>query len=302
MLYKQIEQNKRKTIVLIFVFCLLVLVIGWAIGYLMAGDNMIGVVLAAIVLVFYVPITYFSANSQVLGMSGSREIQKADNPMLFNIVEELALAARLPMPKIYIVNDSAPNAFATGIKPEKAAVSVTTGLLAKLNREELEGVIGHELSHIRNYDVRLMTICIALVGVIVLIAHMGSNMLFYRGMSGGGSNRNNEQRSGNNPVVMIIAIVCLIVAPLAANFVRLAISRNREYLADASAVEITRNATGLKNALIKISNDEEDVRNAKDATASMYFANPFNRRRIGSGSLLATHPPIASRIERLNKM
>ncbi|SFL00920.1 heat shock protein HtpX [Paenibacillus sp. 1_12] len=298
MLYRQIEQNKRKTVFLILLFSLLVLLVGWAVGYLVDGDYIFGIVLAAIVLVFYVPITYLSATMQVLSMSGATEIQKADNPMLFNIIEELSLAAHIPMPRVYMVDDPAPNAFATGIKPEKGAVAFTTGLLAKLNREELEGVVAHELSHIRNYDIRLMTICIALVGVIAIIADIGSRMLFYR--SGRGNNRDNQK--GGNPVIMIIALVFIILAPLAAHFVQLAVSRNREYLADASAVEFTRNPAGLKHALIKISHDTEQVQRAKDATASMYFANPFSRDRKGKASLFATHPSMESRIERLEQM
>lgn len=165
MLYQQIERNKRKTIFLVFLFCLIVLGIGSSISYLSTGEVISGVILAAILLIIYVPATYMSATSQVLRMSGASEIRQEDHPQLYSIVEELTIAARLPMPKIYIVNDSAPNAFATGIKPEKGAVVFTTGLLERLNREELTGVVAHELAHIRNYDIRLMTICIALVGL-----------------------------------------------------------------------------------------------------------------------------------------
>ncbi len=201
------------------------------------------------------------------------------------------------MPKVYIVNDPAPNAFATGIKPEKSAVAFTTGLLDRLNREELSGVAAHEISHIRNYDIRLMTLCIALVGVIVLIAHFGSRMLFFSGgRRGGGGNKK------SNPILMIIALVFVILAPIAAQFVQLAVSRNREYLADASAVEITRNPKGLINALTKISQNPRDVKNAKEATASMYIARPLGNKRKKRGSLWATHPPIESRIERLENM
>jgi heat shock protein HtpX len=298
MLYRQIEQNKRRTFFLLLLFSLLVLAIGGAIGYLLNGNPLVGVVLAAVVLLFYVPITYLSASAQVLSMSGAREIQKADHPTLFHIVEELALAARVPMPKIYIVEDAAPNAFATGLTPEKGAVAFTTGLLAKLNREELEGVAAHELAHIRNYDIRLMTICIALVGVIAIVGDLGTRLLFFRSLSG--NNRDNQKES--NPILMIVALVFVILAPIAAYFVQLAVSRNREYLADASAVEFTRNAAGLRNALLKISHDAERVKSAKEATASMYFANPFRRDRKGQVSLFATHPPMESRIERLEKM
>lgn len=292
MLYKQIEQNKRKTIGLMLLFTVLVAGIGWAIGYLVNEDYFSGLIIALIILAIYVPTTYMTATAQVLSMSGAKEIQKEDNPMLFNVVEELALAARIPMPKVYIIDDPAPNAFATGTKPEKGAVAFTTGLLERLNREELSGVAAHEISHIRNYDIRLMTVCIALVGVIAIIANVGSRMLFFRGRS-----RNQK----THPALLIIALVLVILAPLTAQFVQMAVSRNREYLADASAVELTRDTEGLKNALLKISQSPEEVKRAKEATAAMYIANPF-RKKKKSSNLLATHPPIESRIERLEKM
>lgn len=296
MLYKQIAENKRKTFLLVTLFTVLVLGIGWAIGYLVNNDSVTGLVITAIILAIYIPITYFTASSQVLRMSGAKEITKQDHRQLFGIVEELSMAARIPMPKVYIINDPAPNAFATGIKPEKGAVAFTTGLLATLNREELAGVVAHELAHIRNYDIRLMTICIALVGVIALIANFGSRMLLF----GGGNRRNNNQKS--NPILMLIAVVFLILAPIASQFVRLAVSRNREYLADATAVEFTRNPVGLINALKKISADPRDVQKAQQATASMYISRPIGKGRKKRGSLWATHPPIESRIDRLQNM
>src|SRR5690625_2621811 len=230
MLYKQIAENKRKTFLLVTLFTVLVLGIGWAIGYLVNNDSVTGLVITVIILAIYIPITYFTASAEVRRMSGAKEMKKQDQRQLFGIVEELSTAARIPIPKVYIINDPAPNAFATGIKPEKGAVAFTTGLLATLNREELAGVVAHELAHIRNYDIRLMTICIALVGVIAMIANFGSRMLFFSG----GRRRGNQK---SNPIIMIVAIVFLILAPIASQFVRLAVSRNREYLADATAVE-----------------------------------------------------------------
>lgn len=297
MLYQQIIANKRKTVLLVSFFTILVLGIGWGVGYIFQEDPISGIVIALVILAVYLPVTYLSATSQVLAMSGARQVTKEQYPQLVGIVEELSIAARLPMPKVYVVNDSVPNAFATGVKPEKGAVAFTTGLLEKLNREELEGVVAHELAHIRNYDIRLMTICIALVGVIAMVGNIGSRMLFY----GGGRRRGNQK---SNPALMIIALLFVILAPIAANFTRLAISRNREYLADASAVEFTRNPVGLSNALRKISTNTEDMKNAKPATASMYISNPFGKKRKFKkrGNLLATHPPIESRIERLENM
>lgn len=295
MLYTQIQQNKRKTFLLVALFIGLVLVIGWAIGFLFSDSPFSGLILAIIILAIYVPVTYMSASSQVLSMAKAREIKKGDHPQLFSIVEELVIAARLPMPKVYIINDPVPNAFATGINPEKAAVAFTTGLLERLNREEIEGVVAHELAHIRNYDIRLMTICIALVGVVILLGDIGSRMLFYRG-----GRRGNDRQ---NPILLIIAIVLVILAPIAALFVQLAVSRNREYLADATAVEFTRNPLGLINALQKISADPRDLKNANTSTASMYIASPFSKKRKKRrANLWSTHPPIESRIERLQDM
>lgn len=296
MLYQQIQKNKRKTWLLLALFSLLVVAMGWAVGYFLDIGEASGAILAVIVLAIYLPITFASAKAQVLSMSGARKIQKSDNPMLYNLVEELALAASVPMPEIYLVDDPAPNAFASGISPGKSAISFTTGLLDRLNREELAGVAAHEFSHIRNYDIRLMTLCIALVSVIVVVADLGQRMLFFGG--GRNSRRDNQKQ---NPVVMILALVIIILAPLAAQFVHLAVSRNREYLADASAIELTRDPQGLIGALTKISEDTHTVRAAKDATAAMYIANPFGAKRR-SANLFATHPPIESRIERLENM
>lgn len=296
MLYKQIEQNRRKTALLISFFSLLVLAAGTSAGYLLNQDYASGLVVTAVILAIYIPITYFTASSQVLSMAGAKQIQEKDHPMLFHIVEELSLAARVPMPKVYIINDPSPNAFATGIRPEKGAVAFTSGLLERLNREELEAVAAHELAHIRNYDIRLMTVCIALVGVIALIADIGSRMLFY------GGNKGNQRNQKSHPAIMLIAIVFLILSPLAAQFVHFAVSRNREYLADATAVEFTRNSAGLKNALLKISQSTQSVRNAKQATAAMYISNPFRNKDKKRVSWFATHPSMESRIARLEKM
>src|SRR5699024_6046389 len=214
MLYKQVLQNKRKTVWLITVFSIIVLAVGWAIGYFFSDSPLAGLIITLIIVAFYVPITYATANSQVLNMAGAKKIKREDHPQLFDVVEELSLAARIPMPDVYIVNDPAPNAFATGIKPEKASVAFTTGLLKRLNREEISGVAAHEISHIRNYDIRLMTVCIALVGVIVLIAHFGSRLLFFGGGRRGGGNRKSIL------IIMIIALVLIFLAAIAAQFVK----------------------------------------------------------------------------------
>ncbi|NIK80558.1 heat shock protein HtpX [Paenibacillus castaneae] len=294
MLYRQIEQNKRKTVLLVLLFSVIVLGAGSAVGYLGFEDLRLGVIMAAIILVVYVPITYMSASSQVLRMSGASLANKETHKKLYHIVEDLCIAARIPMPKIYVINDPSPNAFATGIKPEKGAVAFTTGLLETLNREELEAVAAHEIGHIRNYDIRLMTISIALVSVVAILADIGSRMLFTQ-------RRGNDKKT--HPAVMIIALVFVLLSPLAARFVHLAVSRNREYLADATAVELTRNSLGLQNALRKISASSLDVRKAQNATASLYISNPFSKQRKKKNtSWFSTHPSLESRIERLSRM
>lgn len=294
MLFRQIEQNKRKTMMLVLLFSLIVLCTGSAVGYVSSGEAVSGILIAAVLLAIYLPMTYMSANSQVLAMSGAKQVTREQYPQLYNIVEELCIPAQIPVPKIYIVNDPSPNAFATGIKPEKAAVAFTTGLLDRLNREELEAVAAHEIAHIRNYDIRLMTICIALVGVIAIIADMGSRMLFYGRR---GSNRK------THPALLIIALAFVILSPLIARFVHFAVSRNREYLADATAVQFTRNPIGLKQALLKISSSDLDVIHAKQATAALYISSPFRKdRKKSRASWFSTHPTIESRIERLDKM
>ena len=294
MLYRQIEQNKRKTVLLVLLFSLLVLATGAAIGYLGYGDAVPGLAIAAVFLAFYVPVTYLSATAQVLRIAGARPASREAYTQLYRIVEELCIPARLPMPRIYVVDDPSPNAFATGMKPEKGTVAFTTGLLERLNREELEGVAAHELAHIRNYDIRLMTLSIALVSVIIVLADIGPRLL---------SQRHRGRDKKTHPALLIIAVVLVILAPIAAQFVHFAISRNREYLADATAVEFTRNPAGLRNALIKIGGSDLDVRNAKRETAAMYIASPFAReRKKPRTNWFSTHPSIESRIERLERM
>jgi heat shock protein HtpX len=298
MLFSQIEQNKRKTVFLVFLFVCVVIVVGAGIGYMNGGGWASGLTLALVISAFYIPITYASANAQVLAMSGARHVTAEEYPVLYNIVEGLCIPAQIPMPKIYVVDDPSPNAFATGLSPKKGSVAFTTGLLQRLNREELEAVAAHEIGHIRNYDIRLMTVSIALVGVIALLANIGTRMLFFR--------NNRDDRKNQNPIVMIVALVLVILSPIVAQFVHFAVSRNREYLADASAVEFTRNAQGMISALRKISESDsrQTVHRATPTTASMYITNPFNKDRQSQSftNWFATHPSILSRIERLENM
>lgn len=301
MLFEQIRLNRRRTVWLVAVFILLLAAVGWAVGELVRADGRSGLIVALILSAVYVPFVFLTANRQILAMSGAREVTEGEYPELVHIVEALSMAARIPMPKVYVIDDPSPNAFATGLTPRRSAVAFTTGLLERLNRAELEGVAAHEISHIRNYDIRLKTVAIALVGVIAVLADFGTRLLYWGGIAGGGRARRRNDR--NQGLFLLIALVLVILAPIAAQFVRFAVSRNREFLADASAVDLTRNPRGLIEALRKIGEDPHDVRRANDATASLYFAPPKAAfRRLDVSRWFATHPPIRERIRRLEMM
>ncbi len=269
------------------------------ITFALGGSYIVGI----IVLVFaglFVTISYFSASSMVLGVSQAREVKHDENPDLYHIVENLCIGSGLPMPKIYIIADTAPNAFATGRDPQHATVVVTSGLLQKLDKLELEGVIAHELSHIKNYDIRLMTLAVVLVG---LVALLGDFMLRFTWFGAGRRPSNRGRGEGMVGVfILIAAVVAAILAPLAARLIQLAISRNREYLADASGALITRYPEGLASALQKISTDKEPLEVANKATAHLYIANPLKGHESWANNLFSTHPPTEERIRRLRAM
>ncbi|KRM00042.1 zinc metalloprotease HtpX [Liquorilactobacillus satsumensis] len=295
MLFQQIARNKRRTVYVMIAFFLLVLVIGAAVGYVFFNNSALGIVMAAVLGVFYMLAMLSRSTEIVMGMNHAEEIQQeSDFPELWHVVEDMALVGRVPMPRVFVIADESPNAFATGNNPEHSAVAVTQGLLERLNREELEGVIAHEISHIRNYDIRLQTTALALSAVISALVNLGFNSFWW----GGGRRRDNEG-GGANAILMVLSIVVVILAPVAATLAQLALSRNREYLADASGVELTRNPQGLINALDKIS-QSEPMKAADPSSSSLYIANPF---KSGSWThLFDTHPPIEDRIARLRKM
>lgn len=295
MLFQQIARNKRRTVYVMIAFFLLVLVIGAAVGYVFFNNSALGIVMAAVLGVFYMLAMLSRSTEIVMGMNHAEEIQQeSDFPELWHVVEDMALVGRVPMPRVFVIADESPNAFATGNNPEHSAVAVTQGLLERLNREELEGVIAHEISHIRNYDIRLQTTALALSAVISALVNLGFNSFWW----GGGRRRDNEG-GGDNAILMVLSIVVVILAPVAATLAQLALSRNREYLADASGVELTRNPQGLINALDKIS-QSEPMKAADPSSSSLYIANPF---KSGSWThLFDTHPPIEDRIARLRKM
>ena len=296
MLYQQIAQNKRKTWVVMTGFLFLVILIGLAIGKAFLGSSLFGMILALGVALIYMSYTLGNSLDLVMKMNHATEItDNTQAPELWHILEDMALVAKIPTPRLFIIDDPSPNAFATGNDPKHAAVAVTSGLLALLNREELEGVIAHEVSHIRNYDIRLQTTALALVSAISLLVMIARNSFYF----GGGRRNDKDKESGPLEIIlMIVAVLALILGPLVANLVQLALSRNREYLADASAVELTRNPLGLIGALEKLAN-QKPMQQADEASAALYIVNPFKK---DLSSLFATHPPIEQRIERLRQM
>src|ERR687886_16543 len=296
---ERIAVNRRNSVLLIMAFLAFITVFGYIIGYAWIGDPvgaLFGLGLAFVAGIISGLATYYGGDRMVLAASRAREITHDDAPVLFNVVEEMAIAAGLPMPKIYIIDDSAPNAFATGRDPEHASIAVTSGLLEKLNRDELQGVVAHEMSHVGNFDIRYAMLVGILVGTTVLISDF-----FLRGLWFGGGRR--REGGGQAQIIMlVIAIVLAILAPLLARLIQLSISRQREFLADASAVQLTRNPKGLADALQKISGDREVLEAANRATAHLYIVNPIKAFEKRSKGLFSTHPPIEQRIEILRQM
>ncbi len=299
MLFEQIARNKRHTVYVMAAFVVLVAVIGLAVGYVFFNSATAGLVMAVIVAAVYMLIMIGQSTNVVMGMNHAREIHNADDdPELWHMVEDMAMVAKVPMPRVFIIDDDSPNAFATGNNPEHAAVAVTTGIQARLNREEMEGVIGHEMTHVRNYDSRLQTIALALTAAISLLVNWGMNAFWW----GGGRRRRDDDRDGGGAqaLIMILAVVVIILAPLAASLVQMALSRNREYLADAGSVELTRNPLGLINALEKI-DDSQPMQQADPSSAALYISDPFKAKKSWA-HLFDTHPPMADRINRLKNM
>ena len=295
-LYTAIDSNKRQTIIIMIVFIvfisLLAYVFGEGSGY---GIEWTG--LAIIVSGLMSFSGYYFSDKIVLGISGAREVKKEDNPQLYNLVENLCIGAGLPLPRIYTIEDTAPNAFATGRDPQHAVICFTTGILSKLNKMELEGVVAHELSHIGNYDTRLMSIVVVLVGIVVLMSDWFRRFLWF----GGGRKRDRD--SGQlGAILAIVGIVLAILSPIFAELMKLALSRQREYLADASASLLTRYPEGLASALEKIAADREPLEVANKATAHLYIINPLKDHKGSLNSLFSTHPPVEERIARLRNV
>jgi len=293
--YTHIEKNIFKTWILISVFLIFVIGIGWFFSYLF--DSRIILWIAIIISIFQAFLSYFYSDKIVLSMVKAKKVEKKDNPELYRIVENLSITAGLPMPRIYIMDESQPNAFATGRDPKHSAVVVTRGLLEKLEKPELEGVIAHELSHIKNRDILLASVVVVLVGVIVLISDFFLRSIFWF------SPRRDSDRGGNM-IFLVLGIIAAILAPIAATLIQLAISRKREFLADASGALLTRYPEGLARALEKIASDSSPLKVANNATSHLFIASPFKGKKAKSwfSKLFMTHPPVEERIKALREM
>jgi heat shock protein HtpX len=312
-----IAANKRNSVILVIVIGLLILALGGVFGFVsghyygggspeaITTSIVTGLVLALVVAVISTVGSYYGGASAVLAMSKARRIEKKDDPQLFNVVEEMTIAAGLPMPKVYVIDDTAPNAFATGRDPAHGVVAVTTGLRSKLARNELQGVIAHEMAHIGNLDIRFAMLMATLVGVVVLLCDFFLRSMRWGFYAGGRSRRRSSGGKGGGALVLIMIVLGLIlaiIAPLIAKLIQLAVSRQREFLADASAVELTRNPDGLCAALAKISGDKEVLEVANRATQHLYIVNPIKLHEKRAKSMFSTHPPLGERIKRIQSL
>lgn len=294
--FDEIRANNRRTVALFFYFFVLVSLIGLVIGYIY-GSYEFGIILTLFLGLIYGLIVWFAGGDMIMAMTGAKEVTKQEYPHLFHAVEGLAIAAGVPTPKCYVIKDSALNAFATGRDQKHSAIAVTTGLLEKMDRQELEGVIAHEMSHIKHYDIRVMMLASVLVGIIAFLSDFMLRSIIFNG----GGNRDRE--GGPNIVVILIGIAFAILAPIIAVIIRQTISRKREFMADAGAVELTRYPAGLAGALKKIRNDPDPlVDSANNATAHLFISTPFRKKKHLFTNLFATHPPLDERIKRLEEM
>ncbi len=301
--FAQESANRRNSVFLVIVVCALLGVLGFVIGYAITGSSagsvgVTGIAFGAGILASLG--SWFAGDRLVLAASGAKQVTEEQAPQLFNVIRELTIAASIPMPAVYLIDDTAPNAFATGRDPQHASIAITTGLLQKLDREELQGVIGHELSHVRNLDIRFTLLVGVLVGSVALLSNFFLRFTFW----GGGRRSSNDRGGGGGlqVIMLVLGIVLAILAPIAVRLVQLAVSRQREYLADSSSVELTRNPAGLERALAKIASDKEVLEVANPATQHLYFTNPIKKFEARSSSMFSTHPPIVDRINRLRQL
>lgn len=302
--FAQQSANRRKSVLLLLSVGVILGVLGFTVGFGTTGDPFggLGFTVVAVVLAAALGMgSYYGGDRAVLAASGAQPVTEASHPQLMNVVQEMCLAANLPMPKVYTIPDSALNAFATGRDPEHASIAVTEGLLDRLDREELQGVIAHELGHVRNYDIRFMLLIGVLVGGVALIADM---FLRYSIFFGHGRRGNSRDSGGGivQIVMLVVAVILAILAPIAARLVQMSVSRQREYLADATAVELTRNPVGIENALWKLGTDREVLEAANRSTQHLYIVNPIRKFEERATSMWATHPALPDRIDRLREL
>ena len=298
-MFESTRKNKQKTAFIVLGFTIFVGLIVYALAYIFLEGSMFAFTIAMIFSILSSIGAYYNCDKIVLSMSNAKPATMEQNQRMIENLEGLCIAADVPMPKLYIVEDSAPNAFATGRDPKHAVICVTTGLLDKLNDYELEGVLAHELSHIKNFDIRLQTVITVMVGFVTILAD-----IFLRTGLRARRDSDNDSSSGIEVVLMIVGVVFLVLSPIVGELIKLMLSRNREYLADSSAVELTRNPDGLINALLKISQDNEPLEVANKSTANLYICNPFKGEDATSflNKIFATHPPIEDRINALRNI
>ena len=301
-MWEQIRSNQIRSVVLTIGMGALLILIGYFIGLYFFDSAFAGLIIAILLWAILSLVGYFQGDSILLSMHRAKKIRPDDHPRLYNVVEEMKIASGLDrMPDVYIIDDPALNAFATGRDPNRAAVAITSGLLQKLNRDELQGVMAHEIAHIKNRDVLLMTMCSILLGTIVILAWYGSRFMIFGAMTG--SRRSSSRGGGGgNIVILLVALAFIILAPIMAQLIYFAISRKREYLADASAALYTRYPQGLASALEKLGASTAQLKSANQATAPMYIVNPFRKRGMKASDLSSTHPPLSERIRVLRAM
>jgi len=289
-MYSAIAANKRKTVFMMLFFVLLVAALGWIVGQWYGQPAITPYVLAGTLV--YVLISYYSSSRLAMRMNGAHQIEKRDNPRLWRIVENLSITNGMPMPKVYVIDDPAPNAFATGRNPQHAIVGATTGILDMLDDSELEGVMAHEMGHVKNYDIRVSMVAFALVAVISIMADIMLRLTWYRS--------SDDNDSSSSSIFFVIGIIAAILAPIIATLIQLAISRRREFLADATGALTTRYPEGLASALDKIGKYGRPLKRQNPSTAHLFFANPLKKGAVAA--LFSTHPPVEDRIARLNEM
>lgn len=293
--FDEIKTNKRNSYIITALFFAFVIFIGYILG-LFYNSPIGGITLATIIAIIYSLIVFSSGEQIILSSNNAKPATKQENAYIINTVEGLAIAAGIPAPKVYVINDNAINAFATGKNPQSSYIAVTTGAINKLTREELEGVLAHEMSHIKNYDIRLMLTVIVLIGTVAILSD-----ILLRSFLFGGSRRNNRDNGSATLLFLAVGVILAILTPIIAELTRLAISRKREYLADSSGAMLTRNPSGLAKALKKIKSENIDMQSANKATANLYISNPFRKGGFMS-NLWSTHPPLEERIKRLEEM